>query len=285
MNLRGPRGPASTPAPRSLPDSLRGRGPRHAQGRSGEGAGNRATWSKSFTVHAHGFSASAREKIEAAGGRWSYRSNSRCSDPLQGVRVPESGKSSMYTAAMLAVFRFGSFMPVPGINIEAVDKISKVAGANMFGFLNLFSGGSLQRFAISPGRALHHRVDYVAAADRRHPLWKAPKEGEVGQQKITQYTRYVTVGLAFVQSVGYVFLFRTFSSGRADVVNNFSFGRVFVIVDHPHRRQRAPHVARRADHPARHRQRDLADDLRLDRRRGSRTGSRRGGTTRTRSSW
>src|ERR687895_630240 len=61
-------------------------------------------------------------------------------------------------------------------------------------------------------------------------LDKLRKEGEVGQQKITQYTRYLTVGLAFGQSIGYVFLFRTFSGGSADVVENFTFGRVFVIV-------------------------------------------------------
>ncbi|MET0511892.1 MAG: preprotein translocase subunit SecY, partial [Thermoleophilaceae bacterium] len=61
-------------------------------------------------------------------------------------------------------------------------------------------------------------------------LDKLRKEGEVGQQKITQYTRYLTVALALGQSVGYVFLFRTFSSGSAEVVENFTFGRVFVIV-------------------------------------------------------
>ena len=61
-------------------------------------------------------------------------------------------------------------------------------------------------------------------------LEKLRKEGEVGQQKITQYTRYLTVGLAFGQSVGYVFLFRSFSTGSDEVVENFTFGRVFLIV-------------------------------------------------------
>src|ERR687886_2268987 len=61
-------------------------------------------------------------------------------------------------------------------------------------------------------------------------LDKLRKEGEVGQQKITQYTRYLTVALAFGQSIGYVFLFRSFSSGSADVIEGFTFGRVFVIV-------------------------------------------------------
>ena len=60
-------------------------------------------------------------------------------------------------------------------------------------------------------------------------LEKLRKEGEVGQQKITQYTRYLTVGLALGQSIGYTFLFRSFGGG-ADVVKDFTFGRVFVIV-------------------------------------------------------
>jgi preprotein translocase subunit SecY len=62
-------------------------------------------------------------------------------------------------------------------------------------------------------------------------LEKLRKEGEVGQQKITQYTRYLTVALAFAQSVGYVFLFRTFSSsGSNSVLRSFNFGSVMLIV-------------------------------------------------------
>ena len=99
--------------------------------------------------------------------------------------------------------------------------------------LNLFSGGSLQRFAIFALGIM----PYITASIMLQLLTvvmptldKLRKEGEVGQQKITQYTRYLTVGLAFGQSIGYVFLFRTFSSGSAEVVENFTFGRVFVIV-------------------------------------------------------
>ena len=62
-------------------------------------------------------------------------------------------------------------------------------------------------------------------------LEKLRKEGEVGQQKITQYTRYLTVGLAFAQSIGYVFLFRTFTTGDQEIVDGgFTFANVFVIV-------------------------------------------------------
>jgi preprotein translocase subunit SecY len=62
-------------------------------------------------------------------------------------------------------------------------------------------------------------------------LEKLRKEGEVGQQKITQYTRYLTVGLAFAQSIGYVFLFRTFTVGDQEIIKGgFTLSNVFVIV-------------------------------------------------------
>src|ERR671918_705887 len=153
---------------------------------------------------------------------------------VNSFRVPEIRKKLAFTAAMLLLYRIGAYIPAPGINIDAVEAISEnFSGSNVLGFLNLFSGGSLQRFAIfalgimpyiTASIMLQLLTVVVPALD------KLRKEGEVGQQKITQYTRYLTVGLAFGQSIGYVFLFRTFSSGQAEVVDNFTFGRVFVIV-------------------------------------------------------
>jgi preprotein translocase subunit SecY len=148
--------------------------------------------------------------------------------------VPDIRKKLAFTAGMLALYRIGAYIPAPGINIEAVENISEnFGGSNVLGFLNLFSGGSLQRFAIFALGIM----PYITASIMLQLLTvvipsldKLRKEGEVGQQKITQYTRYLTVALAFGQSIGYVFLFRTFSSGSAEVVENFTFGRVFVIV-------------------------------------------------------
>jgi preprotein translocase subunit SecY len=153
---------------------------------------------------------------------------------LNAFRVPEIRKKLAFTAGMLALYRAGAYIPAPGINVDAVKDISEnFAGSNVLGFLNLFSGGSLQRFAIFALGIM----PYITASIMLQLLTvvipqldKLRKEGEVGQQKITQYTRYLTVALAFGQSIGYVFLFRTFSSGSADVVDNFTFGRVFVIV-------------------------------------------------------
>jgi preprotein translocase subunit SecY len=155
---------------------------------------------------------------------------------LNAFRVPEIRKKLAFTAAMLALYRLGAYIPAPGINVDVVEDLaSNFEGqSNVLGFLNLFSGGSLQRFAIFALGIM----PYITASIMLQLLTvvlpsldKLRKEGEVGQQKITQYTRYLTVALAFGQSIGYVFLFRTFAGSEGqEVVDSFTFGRVFVIV-------------------------------------------------------
>ena len=68
---------------------------------------------------------------------------------LNAFRVPEIRKKLAFTAGMLALYRLGAYIPAPGINVDAVEQISEnFSGSNILGFLNIFSGGSLQRFAI-----------------------------------------------------------------------------------------------------------------------------------------
>src|SRR3954463_6261425 len=166
---------------------------------------------------------------------WTSRGHAQVIGTLvNSVRIPEIRKKLLFTAAMLALYRIGSYIPAPGINTHAVKQISdNFGGSNVLGFLNLFSGGSLQRFAIFALGIM----PYITASIILQllqvvvpSLEKLRKEGEVGQQKITQYTRYLTVGLAFAQSIGYVFLFRQFSSSGTAVVKDYTFGRVLVIV-------------------------------------------------------
>lgn len=153
---------------------------------------------------------------------------------LNSFRVADIRKKLAFTAAMLLLYRAGAYIPAPGINLDAVDSLSqRFSGSNVLGFLNLFSGGSLQRFAIFALGIM----PYITASIILQllqvvvpSLEKLRKEGEVGQQKITQYTRYLTVALALAQSIGYVFLFKQFSSGGAAVVEAYTFGRVFLIV-------------------------------------------------------
>ena len=148
---------------------------------------------------------------------------------------PDIRKKPPFTAAMLALYRLGAFIPAPGINVNAVKDIeSNFGGSNILGFLNLFSGGSLSRlslFALGIMPYITASIILQLLTVVVPSLERLQKEGEVGQQKITQYTRYLTVGLAFAQSIGYVFLFRSLPEpGGTSVVGQLTFAKVFLIV-------------------------------------------------------
>jgi len=149
--------------------------------------------------------------------------------------VPEIRRKLAFTAGMLLLYRLGAYIPSPGVDAAALEGLEdNFAGSNILGFLNLFSGGSLQRLSlfalgimpyITASIILQLLTVVVPALER------LSKEGEVGQQKITQYTRYLTVGLAAAQSVGYVFLFNSSSFGGTDVIDGaLNFGNVMLIV-------------------------------------------------------
>jgi preprotein translocase subunit SecY len=154
---------------------------------------------------------------------------------LGAFRVGEIRNKVLFTAAMLAVYRLGVHIPAPGINSQAVSQIQKnFGGQSILGLLNLLSGGGLGRIAIFALGIM----PYITASIILQllqvvvpSLEKLQKEGEVGQARITQYTRYLTVGLAFAQSIGYVFLFRSFEqSAGVTLISNFNLAKVFVIV-------------------------------------------------------
>src|SRR5438067_13778559 len=154
---------------------------------------------------------------------------------LGAFRVGEIRNKVLFTAAMLALYRLGTHIPAPGINSSAVSSIEKNFGGNsILGLLNLFSGGGLGRIAIFALGIM----PYITASIILQlltvvvpSLEKLQKEGEVGQARITQYTRYLTVGLAFAQSIGYVFLFRSFEkSAGASLISHFTLAKVFLIV-------------------------------------------------------
>ena len=189
---------------------------------------------------------------------------------LNSFRVAEIRKKLLFTAALLALYRLGSFIPVPGVSTEALKQLEEnYAGSNILGFLNLFTGGGLSRialFALGIMPYITASIILQLLTVVSPSLEKLSKEGEVGQARITQYTRYLTVGLAAAQAVGYVFLFRSQgNSAGSPVFDELQPGLGPPRRPLPHRRLRAADVDGRADHPARHRQRHLADDLRLDR--------------------
>jgi preprotein translocase subunit SecY len=154
---------------------------------------------------------------------------------LTAFRVADIRKKLAITMFILALYRLGAHIPVPGVNVEAVKAVQEsFSGSSILGFLNLFSGGGLSRIALFALGIM----PYITASIILQlltvvvpSLEKLQKEGEVGQQRITQYTRYLTVGLAFAQSIGYVFLFKSFTASAGQpIIDNFSAPRVFLIV-------------------------------------------------------
>jgi preprotein translocase subunit SecY len=126
------------------------------------------------------------------------------------ARVPELRRRLLFTAFALAVYRFGSWLPTPGVDPHAVAQFLQSNGSTIFGLLNLLSGSSLSRlspFALGI-------VPYVTASIAMQLLTSAvpslkqlQKEGEAGYARITQYTRYATVAVAAAQAGGYGYVF------------------------------------------------------------------------------
>ena len=154
---------------------------------------------------------------------------------LNSFSVPEIRRKLAFTAAMLLLYRLGAYIPAPGVDIDAVNAIEdNFQGSDILGFLNLFSGGSLSRlslFALGIMPYITASIILQLLTVVLPSLERLQKEGEVGQQKITQYTRYLTVALAFAQSLGYVFLFRSFGQNAGtSVLGELTFGKVFLVV-------------------------------------------------------
>lgn len=119
------------------------------------------------------------------------------------MRIPDLRRRIIYTAAMLAVYRVGSFIPVPGVNAAALAQELGIGEGNIFGFLNLFTGGALARFtvfALGVGPYITASIVLNLLTIVIPKLEELSKEGPEGRRIIAQYTRYATVVLAFVQA-------------------------------------------------------------------------------------
>ncbi len=127
-------------------------------------------------------------------------------------KIPELRTKLLFTAAMVAAYRFGCHVPVPGIDADAIMRYIESGGQGALGFLDLFSGGALGRLAIFALGIM----PYITASIVMQlltvvvpKLEELAKEGEQGQKEITKYTRWLTVALSLVEAVGYIFLFKS----------------------------------------------------------------------------
>jgi preprotein translocase subunit SecY len=122
--------------------------------------------------------------------------------------IPELRKRVLFTFGLLAVYRVGAHVTTPGINVEALKTLTEQAASNLFGLYDMFSGRQLSQMTIFALGVM----PYISASIILQLLtvvWpyleRLSKEGELGRRKITQYTRYGTILLSLVQSLGIAF--------------------------------------------------------------------------------
>jgi preprotein translocase subunit SecY len=124
---------------------------------------------------------------------------------LNIFRIPDLRKRVLFTLAMLAVYRLGAFIPTPGVNSRQLELLFGQQGGSALGLMDLFSGGTLRRmtiFALGIMPYITASIIFQLLTVVYEPLARIQKEGELGRRKITQWTRYMTVVLGVLQSIG-----------------------------------------------------------------------------------
>jgi preprotein translocase subunit SecY len=123
-------------------------------------------------------------------------------------KVPDLRKRVIFTLVVLAIYRAGIHIPVPGVDLEVLAQIWSEAAQNLFGVLDLFSGGNFRRisiFALGIMPYITASIILQLMTSVYPQLKKIQEEGELGRRKITQYTRYLTVLLCLIQGIGISF--------------------------------------------------------------------------------
>jgi len=147
--------------------------------------------------------------------------------------IPDLRKRVLYMLGLLAVYRVGAFIPTPGINHDALAQLFDTNAGTIFGFLNMFSGGSLRRFSIFALGIMPYITASIIlqlAAVVVPYLEKLSKEGEMGRKKITQYTRYLTVGLTLFQGFMTAIALERSGGGATQIVTNPGWGFRFMVM-------------------------------------------------------
>lgn len=127
------------------------------------------------------------------------------------LRVPDLRRKIIFTLLILIIYRLGAHIPVPGVKIQDIQQLFK-SGSGALNFIDLFTGGALSNFSvfalgIMPYITASIIMQLLTVVIPTLERWQ--KEGEIGQRKITQITRYATLGLAVIEGFGYTVLFQT----------------------------------------------------------------------------
>jgi len=153
-------------------------------------------------------------------------------------RTPDLRRKVLFVLGILALYRLGSVIPTPGVDYTAVQScITLVEGNSLYGLINLFSGGALLQLSVFalgviPYITASIIIQLLTVVIPRLEALK--KEGQSGQAKMTQYTRYLTVGLAVLQTTGIVALARTpgrlFQGCPEQIVPNQSVAVILIMI-------------------------------------------------------
>jgi preprotein translocase subunit SecY len=124
---------------------------------------------------------------------------------LNIFRIPDLRKRVLFTAGILAVYRLGAWIPTPGVNTKQLELLFNSQNGSALGLMDLFGGGNLRRmtiFALGIMPYITASIIFQLLTVVYEPLRRIEKEGELGRRKITQWTRYLTVTLGVLQSIG-----------------------------------------------------------------------------------
>jgi preprotein translocase subunit SecY len=124
---------------------------------------------------------------------------------LNIFRIPDLRRRVLFTLAILAVYRLGSHIPTPGVNGHQLELMFSQQSGSALGLMDLFGGGNLRRmtvFALGIMPYITASIIFQLLTVVYEPLARIQKEGELGRRKITQWTRYMTVVLGALQSIG-----------------------------------------------------------------------------------
>jgi preprotein translocase subunit SecY len=124
---------------------------------------------------------------------------------LNIFRIPDLRKRVLFTFGVLAIYRLGAWIPTPGVNTDLLSRLFDQQSGSALGLMNLFGGGNLRRmtiFALGIMPYITASIIFQLLTVVYEPLARIQKEGELGRRKITQWTRYVTIVLAALQSIG-----------------------------------------------------------------------------------
>ncbi len=132
------------------------------------------------------------------------------SNLLNMFKVPDLRKKILFVLFIVALYRLGAYIPVPGVDFGEIKKLNESAQEGVLSLINLFSGGALSNVAIfalgiMPNITASIIMQLLAVVIPKLEQWR--EEGETGQKKITQWTRYLTLILALIQSSGFAYLF------------------------------------------------------------------------------